>query len=202
MSTRKDEALETEVKIAVRGAREARTSLRAAGFLLRRRRVFESNTIYDTTTGALRRQRHLLRIRTAGRDVLVTFKGAPLPGPHKRRPEYEFNAASAEDAARVFAALGFAPFFRYEKYRTEFERPDEPGFVTLDETPIGVFLELEGPPAWIDRTARLLGFSRDDYITLSYAALYLEWRRAMPTPAAHMVFVTRPAPSRWPKMGM
>ena len=46
---------------------------------------------------------------------------------------------------------------------------------TLDETPIGVFVELEGPPDWIDRTARRLGFSPADYIKASYARLYQQW---------------------------
>ncbi len=46
------------------------------------------------------------------------------------------------------------------------------GVAMLDETPAGVFLELEGPPRWIDRTARRLGFGEADYITASYAELH------------------------------
>ena len=53
--------------------------------------------------------------------------------------------------------------------------PANPGVVTLDETPIGWFLELEGSPDWIDKTARQLGFSEEDYVILSYAALYLTY---------------------------
>ena len=30
---------------------------------------------------------------------------------------------------------------------------NEPGVIELDETPAGDFLELEGPPEWIDATA-------------------------------------------------
>jgi adenylate cyclase class 2 len=65
--------------------------------------------------------------------------------------------------------------FRYEKYRTEFARGSEPGLVTLDETPVGNFMELEGPARWIDHTAKVLGFSRDAYITDSYGKLYEDW---------------------------
>ena len=75
----------------------------------------------------------------------------------------------------LFKGLGFEPSFRYEKYRTEFVREGEPGHVTLDETPIGIFMELEGPARWIDRTAKDLGFSRDDYILLSYGRLFEQW---------------------------
>ena len=48
---------------------------------------------------------------------------------------------------------------------------------TRSETPIGVFLELEGAGRWIDRTAKTLGFSRRDYITAGYAALHAQWCR-------------------------
>ena len=75
----------------------------------------------------------------------------------------------------VFGGLGFHETFRYEKYRTEFAREGEPGIATLDETPIGVYMELEGPSRWIDRTAKTLGFARGAYITASYGQLYTEW---------------------------
>jgi adenylate cyclase class 2 len=58
----------------------------------------------------------------------------------------------------------------------------------LDETPIGAFLELEGGPRWIDRTARALGFPRDGYITDSYGKLYLEHCQSKGVEATNMVF--------------
>jgi len=84
--------------------------------------------------------------------------------------------------------LGYAPRFRYEKFRTKFATPDEPGVLSIDETPIGVFLELEGTPEWIDRTAARLGLSPEAYLTLSYANLYQEYRRTRPTAPEHMTF--------------
>ena len=60
--------------------------------------------------------------------------------------------------------------------------------VTIDETPIGTFLELEGEPEWIDRTAALLGFTTGDYVTASYASLYLEYRQSNATVPMDMVF--------------
>ena len=78
---------------------------------------------------------------------------------------------------RIFAHIGYHPVFRYEKFRTEYAKPRTPGKVLLDETPIGNFLEIEGSPRWIDRTARLLGFSHADYINRSYGYLYLAYCR-------------------------
>jgi adenylate cyclase class 2 len=58
----------------------------------------------------------------------------------------------------------------------------------VDETPIGVYLELEGSPAWIDRTAFQLGFADKDYITASYARLYVEWCEARGVAPTNMLF--------------
>ena len=58
----------------------------------------------------------------------------------------------------------------------------------LDETPIGNFLEIEGRPKWIDRTARVLGFSAGDYITTSYGSLYRIYCRENGVSRKDMVF--------------
>ena len=179
---------EVEIKIATPSAASARALLRRNGFRLDKRRVFESNVLYDTADQALRTRSQLLRLRRAGAKAVLTYKGAPEEGPHKSREELEFSIGSAETAASVFERLGLKPYFRYEKYRTEYRRAREPGHVTVDETPIGVHLELEGPPAWIDRTARRLGFGREDYITASYGALYLQACAARGLPPGDMVF--------------
>jgi adenylate cyclase class 2 len=58
----------------------------------------------------------------------------------------------------------------------------------LDETPVGAFLELEGAPRWIDRTARSLGFRESDYITASYGALYRQFCDMKGVAPGNMVF--------------
>jgi adenylate cyclase, class 2 len=64
--------------------------------------------------------------------------------------------------------------------------------VLVDETPIGNYLELEGPPRWIDQTARLLGFTHADYITRSYGYLYLAYCRERRIRPKDMLFQDRP----------
>jgi adenylate cyclase class 2 len=104
---------------------------------------------------------------------VFTFKGPPELGKHKIRKEIEFELPSAEACAEVLEALGYRPAFRYEKYRTEYTSQSvTSGRAMLDETPVGAFLELEGPPRWIDRMARRLGFREADYITATYAELH------------------------------
>ncbi len=192
--------IEVEVKIAVASAAKVRSLLRTAKFNVAVPRVFERNLLLDNTAGSLKSSGLLLRVRTTGKESsagggLCTFKGPATETPthHKQRVEREFTVGSATECLAAFAGVGFHPTFRYEKYRTVYSRRARKGqrgngVITLDETPIGVFMELEGPALWIDRTAKELGFSRDDYITMSYARLWERWREAHGLPSGNMVF--------------
>ena len=196
--------IEIEVKIAVTSASSMRKIVRGAKFSVVTPRVFEQNLVLDNARGSVKANGLLLRVRVAGKrnpkqTALCTFKGPATDTPthHKQRVEREFIASSADECLAVFAGIGYHPAFRYEKYRTVFARrarrgeKGKQGLVTLDETPIGVFMELEGPALWIDRTAKELGFSRNDYITMSYARLWERWREEHAIPAGNMVFSHR-----------
>jgi adenylate cyclase class 2 len=180
--------METEIKLAVPDAKFARRLLRAAGFRVSRPRVFETNTAFDTPRRSLRKAATLLRVRKAGATDTLTYKGRPTAGRHKSREELELEISDAGAMAAVLARLGFEAAFRYQKYRTEFRQPRHSGVAMLDETPIGVFLELEGTAPWIDRTARKLGFEESLYITASYGRLYLEWCQRRRDKPSNMVF--------------
>ena len=76
--------------------------------------------------------------------------------------------------ARILRALGLHPVFRYEKFRTTYTLPGVRRLkIEVDETPVGIYLELEGPVVGIDRGARLLGYGRQDYLKDTYGSLYL-----------------------------
>lgn len=179
---------EIEIKLRMASARTARRIVLGAGFQVLRPRVFEDNVLFDTPELILRLNGHLLRVRHAGPNATLTYKGPPTPGKHKSREELEMEISDAREARLILERLGFATVFRYQKYRTEYSRPRERGVVTLDETPIGCFLEIEGAPRWIDRTARRLGFRETDYITASYGTLYRQYCEANRVEPADMVF--------------
>jgi len=103
----------------------------------------------------------------------------------------EIEISDSGTALAILKNLGFHRVFRYQKYRTEYSQPGAHGVVTLDETPIGCYLEVEGSPQWIDRTARKLGFSENDYITVSYGELYFEFCASQGIQPADMVFTRR-----------
>jgi len=166
---------ETEVKLAVPSVEDAKRRLRRAGFRVLHTRVFEANEIFDTPELRLRANSELLRLREAGGAAILTYKGPPLRSRHKSREEVETKVSNPGALRRILLATGFTLVFRYEKYRTEYVRAGEAGHATVDETPLGCYMELEGDGAWIDATAGLLGFTPADYITLSYGSLYVEW---------------------------
>ena len=179
---------EIEVKISIESAAAARKTIRATGFRVHVPRVFEVNILWDTADLRLRAQGKLVRLRDAGGRSTLTFKGKSLDTRHKVREEVETHVENAGAVERVFRELDLRPVFRYEKYRTEYANDKARGVVTLDETPIGTFLEIEGPARWIDRTAKQLGFSPADYITSSYGALYVQYCSALGLQPSNMVF--------------
>jgi adenylate cyclase class 2 len=136
----------------------------------------------------------LLRVRDAGSQCLLTVKlpiaAAPTgrQGLHKVREELEIEVADGKKLRRILEAMDFLPAWQYEKFRTEFRRAGEPGKILLDETPVGDYLELEGPPRWIDRTAVELGFSKRDYIIETYRGLFVRHCEAMGSKARDMLF--------------
>jgi adenylate cyclase, class 2 len=167
--------------------------LTAKGFAVVAPRTLEVDQLYDRVTliapiGELRESDQILRLRKSGADATVTYKGPASRERYKSREEIEFDISDAEAFHLVLERLGYRSGFRYEKYRTKFAREGEPGILTLDETPVGVFLELEGPKDWIDATATQLGFKSDDYLTMSYASLYREYREHNPKAPEDMVF--------------
>lgn len=186
---------ETEIKIRVTDIPAAGRQLRRLGFVPVHRRSLEDNVLYDTPDRTLRQVRSLIRLRHYGSRWFLTYKATPDPDQHyKSRVELETQIAEPEVIRSILATLGLRPVFRYQKYRAKYEQHvakgagKRGGEVTLDETPVGNFLELEGSRTWIDRVARQLGYSRNDYTTASYGALYREECRKQGVPPGDMLF--------------
>ena len=71
----------------------------------------------------------------------------------------------------ILRHLGYHPVFRYQKYRESWVHREQE--IEIDETPIGVFLEIEGDLAGIAAVAAELGFVPSDYVAESYVGLYI-----------------------------
>ncbi len=185
---------ETEIKLLWPGsAGDARALIERHGYSLLSPRTFEVDQLFDLASGVLRQSDQILRLRKTssaeeGQHAMVTYKGCASREIYKSREEIEFNVSDPDAFTLVLERLGYHPGFCYEKYRTMFKAYGEPGVITIDETPIGVYLELEGPQAWIDSTAARLGFPAERFLTVSYAGLYREHREQHPEASPDMTF--------------
>jgi adenylate cyclase, class 2 len=177
---------EIEIKFRVNDVRALRRNLRTAGFRVVTPRTHEMNTLYDLPGGVLRGRKELLRIRKYGLEWTITHKSQGKKGRHSSRLELETGVSDGKKMDAILRGLGYAPTFRYEKFRAEWA--DGKGKVVVDETPIGNFCEIEGPSRWIDATAKKLGVVPADYITKNYATLFLDWKRESRSAAVEMTF--------------
>lgn len=135
--------------------------------------------------------------------VMVTFKrptgedevsaDGRVTSKYKVREELELEVSDGGMLTKIFEALSLDGWFRYEKYRTTYKLGKAHGWakgllIELDETPVGSFVELEGPGEAIDRAAQELGFTKREYITKSYLALYVEECRRRGEEPRNMLF--------------
>ena len=171
---------ETEIKLLARDRKQLGKRLSHLGFKVLKARHFESNYLFDFPDLRLRRSRCLLRLRFAHGEDRLTFKGPSLRQRwYETRREIETRVEDGVLLREVLKNLGLKQVFIYEKYRSIYAQANKADLhglpqVAYDETPIGNYLELEGPEKWIDAVATWLGYSRQDYITSSYLTLYYQ----------------------------
>jgi adenylate cyclase, class 2 len=184
---------EIELKFPVVSLVDLERRLTDLGFRLDTPRTFESNTLYDTPDRTLKQKGELLRIREYGVRHIVTHKRHPEDedpaSKYKVRIETESEVSDGAALAEIFVRLGFEPAFRYEKYRREYSHPSaSAGHVVVDETPIGIYAELEGPPGWIDQTLVALGVNLANCLTESYGRLFTAWKKRTGSEAENLTF--------------
>jgi adenylate cyclase, class 2 len=207
---------EQEIKLRIDDLPAVRRALAKLSARVVRPRLHERNVLFDTNERTLVSREQLLRIRTElllgrGRKgvprFLVTFKRrierpasrnkALKKGErHKVREEIELEVSDAEALTAIFEGLGMSGWFQYEKFRTTLRLPASKAWakgllIELDETPIGVYMELEGPASAIDRAAKALGFEKRDYILANYMDLYREYCRRRGEEPRDMLFAKR-----------
>ena len=184
--------LETEVKIRLNDVATLRRGLTGMHTRIVAERHFEDNYVLDFPDGRMRSGHSMLRLRHCVAGSLVTFKGRPRPDNlFKIREELETAVGDAAVALRIFESLGLQVWFRYQKYREEFEFQVSGGgflYIALDETPIGSYAEFEGAREDIRSAAETLGFSSSDFLRDSYYWLYVLSCRERGVAPGNMLF--------------
>jgi adenylate cyclase class 2 len=146
-----------------------------------------------TTKSKAATARYLLTFKSPPEQLAIGPAAPPQDRRHKVREELETVLTDAAALQKIFEGLGLRGWFRYEKYRTAYKLPARHSWakdllIDYDETPIGTFIELEGPHAAIDQAARLLGFHPRDFITKNYLVLYLDDCKRQNLTPSHMLF--------------
>lgn len=186
---------ETEVKIPLgEDISMLRSKLKAMRAVLVSERHFEDNYVLDFPDGRLRSQQSMLRLRYTKDACFVTFKGPPESGPRfKIREELETLIGDVPIALNIFKRVGLYVWFQYQKYREEYElaapeRTDSVVHVSLDETPVGSYVELEGTQEGIRQAAASMGFDESQFLRASYYGLYLQFCREQGPEPGNMLF--------------
>ena len=178
--------LEREIKLRFESADAARDAVLAAGATLLRARRLQEDCLLDTADETLHRRRCVLRVRMESGKSLLTFKGPVQPSVMKLRDELETSVNDGQTLLDVFAELGFTVWFRYQKYREEFALEDV--VIAVDETPAGVFVEIEGGDRGIVDMAEALGRAPADYLLDSYRRLWMDACLSRGLPVTDMLF--------------
>ena len=178
--------LEREIKLRFDSAAAARAAVLAAGAAPARVRRLQEDCLLDTADNQLRQRRSVLRVRMESGKGLLTFKGPVQPSIEKVRPEIETVVDDGPLLIRILEELGFHVWFRYQKYREEFTLGDV--IVAVDETPVGVFVEIEGGARGIAAMAQALGRGPADYLLDSYRGLFVKHCESRGLPVVDMLF--------------
>jgi adenylate cyclase class 2 len=164
--------VESEIKLKAASPAAAREALARVGADLARARHLENNVVFQDAHGVLGAQASLLRLRRTPDISVLTFKGPrQIVDGVKSREEIEVDVSDADALQLILERLGYRTVFRYQKYREVYHWQDLE--IVVDETPVGTFFEIEGPISAIHKAASALGYGPKDYITESYAALYV-----------------------------
>lgn len=184
--------LEREIKLSYESVAAARAAVAALGAAPLCARRLQDDRLLDTAAESLRSAWSTLRVRIEKpadggiATATLTFKGPPRSDVMKVREELETGTDDGALLIEILRRAGFDVWFRYQKYREEFER--DGAVVAIDETPCGVFVELEGSEDGVTRLARELGRTPADYITASYRRVWESACAARGRPAGDMIF--------------
>ena len=180
--------VEREIKLEYESVQAARGAVESLGISQTQPRRLQDDRLLDMPNGVLQSQQQTLRVRIEGdcEDAIITFKGPPLGEVLKAREEVETAVKDGRILLGILERLGYIVRFRYQKYREEYARDGI--VISIDETPVGTFLELEGAAGIIQQVSAALGRTRKDYIIASYPQLLQKHRETHGLPIGDIIF--------------
>lgn len=179
---------EIEVKFKISSTEEMLKIILNTGAVLEQETRFEKNLRWDDEEETLTKTHQVLRLRDNGGTSVLTYKAEKQNNKGiADREEIETVVTDFENTRLILERLGYQIVFIYEKYRSIYRLGDTQLF--LDHTPIGDYIEIEGPDDLaIRRAAERLGLNWDDRISKGYRNLFKTWKKQTEFPGRDMTF--------------
>ena len=173
----KDDNREIEVKFAVGSVDDITEKIIQSGAVCIQPKQYERNLRFDDQNGTLSENREVLRLRDNGGKTILTYKADQASDENiADREEIETAVEDFDRTRLILERLGYSVFFIYEKYRTVYSLRET--FIFADHTPIGDYIEIEGPDEdTIRETAEELGLNWEARIGKGYRALFIQWKK-------------------------
>lgn len=159
---------EIEVKIRIDNLKEVREKILKLN-AEQKGRSFDEDVYYDFDDGRIRNADKVFRLRN---NKIVAFKGPQMGKNVMDREEIEMEL-DGDKFREIMSKIGIKPIRKKQKYRETFKFKE--GEVVIDETPIGNYLEIEGPEEFIIDITKKIGFSEKDHIIKTYSQLAKEY---------------------------
>lgn len=171
--------VEIELKIPVADLATVRSRLVAAEAHQLHGPLREVNLLLDSADHGVAAAGRVLRLRSVGERHLLTLKGPPsFHGALKEREELELEVADQTTMVALLERLGYRTVLRYDKDRESWRLGST--VVTLDHTPMGDFVEIEGPRTELHLAATSIGLDPGAAVHGSYVSLWHDYRRDHP----------------------
>ena len=179
---------EIEVKFKISSTEEMLKIILNTGAVLEQETRFEKNLRWDDAEETLTKTHQVLRLRDNGGTSVLTYKAEKQNNKGiADREEIETVVTDFDNTRLILERLGYKIVFIYEKYRSIYRLGDTRLF--LDHTPIGDYIEIEGPDDLaIRRAAERLGLNWDDRISKGYRNLFKTWKKQTEFPGRDMTF--------------
>lgn len=184
----KDDNREIEAKFPVRSVEEILPKITAAGAVCEQAVRFERNLRFDDGKENLSKTNQVLRLRDNGGTAVLTYKSDRNSSDTMAdREEIETVVEDFDRTRMILERLGFRTVFIYEKYRSIYTLG--PAGIFVDHTPIGDFVEIEGPDEeTIRRTAESIGLDWETRSGTGYRGLFKKWKKDSGFPGRDMTF--------------
>lgn len=162
---------EIEVKVPVKDFKEIKKILKNIKARKKCKETLEKNILFDNKELKIVEKRWVFRLRKFGKKTILTLKTtAKGKKGFKVREEINVNLDDFEKMGKFLKKIGFFEVFYYEKFREDY---DFNGLnISLDRTPVGNYVELEGSYEKILDFLNKLDIPLNQTLSLSYLQLF------------------------------